>query len=276
VTSSDAKTTYVSSASIKLTATDAASGVAATYYKLDGGAQVSGSTINVTAVGSHTVEFWSVDVAGNAELHKTVSFTITAPVPVDVTAPVTSSDAKTTYVSSASIKLTATDAASGVAATYYKLDGGAQVSGSTINVTAVGSHTVEFWSVDVAGNAELHKTVSFTITAPVPVPDPDPTTDTYTVTLRVSSDNTRGRTATLTNTVTGEKFTTVVARRGLVVFTEVPAGAYSLSVNMKRGDRFIRNVTVSAPDSVDDDDDDHEDDESDSRYSRFFSWLRLN
>ena len=36
---------------------------------------------------------------------------------------------------------------------------------------AVGSHSLEFWSVDVAGNAEAHKTVTFTISAPAPVTD---------------------------------------------------------------------------------------------------------
>ena len=172
VTTSDAKATYVSSAAIKLTAADNAggSGVAATYYKLDGGAQVTGTSIATTVLGSHTIEFWSVDVAGNIETpHKTAAFTITAPVPVDTTAPVTTSDAKATYVSSAAIKLTATDAGSGVAATYYRLDGGAQLTGTAVNVTAVGAHTLQFWSVDVAGNVELFKTAAFTITAPVPV-----------------------------------------------------------------------------------------------------------
>ena len=33
----------------------------------------------------------------------------------------------------------------------------------SINVTAVGAHTLEFWSVDVAGNTETpHKTAAFT------------------------------------------------------------------------------------------------------------------
>ena len=131
-TTSNALATYVSSATIKLTATDAGSGVANTYYKVDGGAQVAGTSIAVSTLGAHTIEFWSVDVAGNVEAHKTASFTVTAPVPVDVTAPATTSNALATYVSSATIKLTATDAGSGVANTYYKVDGGAQVAGTSI------------------------------------------------------------------------------------------------------------------------------------------------
>lgn len=71
-----------------------------------------------------------------------------------------------TYVSSAVITLSATDAGSGVANTYYKLDGGAQVTGTSITTSVLGAHAIEFWSVDVAGNAEAYKTASFTVTAP--------------------------------------------------------------------------------------------------------------
>jgi hypothetical protein len=192
VTVSDAKATYVSSASVNLTATDAGSGVAGTYYRLDGAAQVAGTTIATSAIGSHTIEFWSVDVAGNTETHKTAAFAISAPpAPVDATAPVTVSDAKATYVSSASVKLTATDAGSGVAGTYFRLDGGAQTAGTTIATSAIGSHTIEFWSVDVAGNTEAHKSASFAITAP-PVPNPDPSgVDTSTLTIRANDDSVR-------------------------------------------------------------------------------------
>ena len=177
VTTSDAKATYVSSATIKLTATDAGTGVASTYYKLDGGAQTAGTSVTTSAIGAHTLVFWSVDVAGNAEVQKTASFSITSPVVVDVTAPVTTSDAKATYVSTASIKLTATDAGSGVASTYYKLDGGAQTAGTTIACNTLGAHSIEFWSVDGAGNSETHKTAAFSVNAPPDVTAPVTTSD---------------------------------------------------------------------------------------------------
>ena len=245
VTVSDAAASYVTAATIKLSATDAGSGVAGTYYILDGAAQIAGTAINVTAVGAHTIEFWSVDVAGNVELHKTASFTVTAPVPVDTTAPVTVSDAKPTYVSSAAINFTATDAGSGVAGTYYALDGGLQVTGTNVSIASVGTHTVEFWSVDVAGNVEAHKTASFTITAAPPVP----TTDLYTVTYHVSSEDTRGRLATLTNQVTGQTFTAAIGRDGSVTFTDVRAGTYTLSVVGNHSDDHALTVTVLAPNS---------------------------
>lgn len=244
VTTSDAKVTYVSTAAIKLTATDAGSGVASTYFVLDGGAQSAGTSINVSTLGSHTIEFWSVDVAGNAELHKTAAFTVTAPVVVaDTTAPVTTSDVKGAYVSSATIKLTASDSGSGVASTYYVLDGGTQTTGTSLSVGTLGAHTIEFWSTDVAGNVEARTLASFTITAPPVVP----TTTLYTVKLRVPSDHTRGRRATLTDKVTGAKYTAIIGKKGSVTFVNVPAGTYKLTISTKKGTKTLRTVRVNAP-----------------------------
>jgi hypothetical protein len=184
-TTSDAKVTYLSAATILLTATDnvGGSGIAHTYYILDGTPQAEGTIIGASGAGSHTLSFWSVDVAGNVEVATPVTFEITAPpVPVpDTTAPTTTSDAKATYVSAATILLTATDNAggSGVAHTYYVVDGTPQAEGTTVNASGVGSHTLSFWSVDVAGNTEVATPVTFEITAP-PVPVPDTTAPTTT------------------------------------------------------------------------------------------------
>ncbi len=255
VTVSDAKAAYVSSAAIKFTATDAGSGVVATYYVLDGGLQMSGTLANVTVLGAHTLQFWSVDAAGNTELRKTAAFTITAPVVVDTTAPSTTSDAKLTYVTSAAIKLTATDAGSGVASTYYILDGGVQTVGTMVSVTTTGTHTLEFWSTDVAGNTEARNTTSFTVTAAVVTP---PTTGNgHTVKVKIPKIHIRGHVATLTNKVTGNKFTAVIGKNRIATFTDVPAGSYKLTVQTKRGTKVIRTVTVKAP-VVDRDDDDHD------------------
>lgn len=170
-TTSDAASTYVSSANIHLYATDNAggSGVAHTYYILDGGATHEGTAVSVSGLGGHTLSYWSVDVAGNPEIPTPVSFTITAP--TDHTAPTTTSDASTSYVGSATIHLTAVDNAggSGVAHTYYKLDGGTQTTGISVSVSALGGHTLEFWSADASGNVESpHNSVSFQVLSPDP------------------------------------------------------------------------------------------------------------
>ena len=88
------------------------------------------------------------------------------PVSADTTPPVTTSDLKPTYTGPTSIHLFATDiGTSGVANTYYKLDGGATKTGIALGVTGVSSHTLEYWSVDKWGNEESpHPTATFQIT----------------------------------------------------------------------------------------------------------------
>jgi hypothetical protein len=69
------------------------------------------------------------------------------------------------------ITLTATDdlGGSGVAYTHYRLDGGTETSGTTISVSTLGSHAIEFWSADVAGNVENpHKSATFVIDTAAP------------------------------------------------------------------------------------------------------------
>ena len=81
----------------------------------------------------------------------------------DSTPPTTISDTLVRYVGSATIHLFATDNAggSGVAHTYYRVDGKPLQEGTTVVVKASGRHTLEFWSVDRAGNVEELKSIGF-------------------------------------------------------------------------------------------------------------------
>ena len=82
----------------------------------------------------------------------------------DSTPPVTTSDARASYADSATIDLSATDTGSGVAHTYYTLDGHPKLEGTTVTVSTLGTHTLEFWSLDYAHNEETpHRSASFGI-----------------------------------------------------------------------------------------------------------------
>ena len=62
------------------------------------------------------------------------------------------------------VTVTATDALSGVAKTYYAVDGGdVKEAAGTIAVTGAGSHSVRYWSEDTAGNIEHENLLAVTL-----------------------------------------------------------------------------------------------------------------
>jgi len=158
------------------TATYNVSAPGADYISVFNGAkvtQVTGSVGSITVATGNTYTIYSV--AGPTEsdgLGTTTVSPAAPPAPADTTAPVTTSNAVATYVSSAAIALSATDGGSGVAATFFRLDGAAQVAGASVSTSALGSHSLVFWSVDVAGNIEAAKTVTFNVTSPPVVTPP--------------------------------------------------------------------------------------------------------
>jgi hypothetical protein len=85
----------------------------------------------------------------------------------DTTAPATQDNAPTaTVTKETTVTLTATDAGSGVQATYYTVDGGAQQTGNTVLLNTDGQHVLAYWSVDWAGNIEQKHTVTVTLDLP--------------------------------------------------------------------------------------------------------------
>jgi hypothetical protein len=84
----------------------------------------------------------------------------------DVSAPVTTATAPQGPVNGdATVSFTATDnqGGSGVKATYYTVDGGAQQTGTSVALSTNGTHTVSYWSADWAGNIEAARTLTVTV-----------------------------------------------------------------------------------------------------------------
>jgi hypothetical protein len=135
-----------------------------TDYWLDDWPVAQGGPVTTSQVGTHTLLYRSVDSNGLTEQTRDLTFTVT---PVDLTPPVTSSDATGTYTGVATVHLTATDGDGwGVSQTCYRLDGGTQRSGTSVSVGSLGTHTLTYWSVDNARarNTEASHTATFTVT----------------------------------------------------------------------------------------------------------------
>jgi photosystem II stability/assembly factor-like uncharacterized protein len=136
------------------------------WYQLDGGSWLEGSSLVVSGAGHHTVNFYAKNGNGIESVHQT------GYVNIDLTKPVTTlkGTAPKKWVSKpVTLSYSATDDASGVAATYTSVDGAADVAGLTFVLPAPadhtfdGPHTVAYWSTDAAGNAESPTTLTISV-----------------------------------------------------------------------------------------------------------------
>jgi hypothetical protein len=233
----------------------------ATYYQLDAGKtkRVSGPLVvapPVAGVESHTLRYWSTDWAGNTEPAHTASFTLAA----DTQAPVTSTDATSSYTGEATIHFSATDngTAFGVKDTFFSLDGGDPVAGrvATIAPPASGSesHTIDFWSVDYAGNSETPNTWDFSVRS-----IPDTTPPSGTVAINGGDAWTKDPNVTLslvaTDNPSGSGVASMVVDPGAASYGATETFVTSKSISLPGADgtkyvhvRFIdRDGNISAP-----------------------------
>jgi len=143
---------YISSVNLTLTAT-APAGINWTKYRIDNGVWMSYSSAFTISNNSatNTVEYYSRDNEGNSESINAKTLKI------DTVAPVSSAN-KTGNV----VMLACFDATSGFNSTKYRIDGGAweDCIGGQIEVIESGNHTVEYYSMDNAGNVEAVKSIS--------------------------------------------------------------------------------------------------------------------
>jgi cytochrome c len=147
-------------------------GVDKIEYKVDGAADWTAYSgpFTVSAEGKHTVTFRATDIAGNVENAKSID------VVVDLTAPTTSHtlnpaqpDKKSgVYKQPIQVTLSAGDGSgSGVGLTEYRINGSAwQPYPAPFTIVADGQYTVEYRSVDKAGNVEAAKSLIVKIKKP--------------------------------------------------------------------------------------------------------------
>ncbi|MCX8173543.1 MAG: Ig-like domain-containing protein [Thermoplasmata archaeon] len=156
---------YTGTVLVTLEAEDGVSGVSDIFFSVDG-SQVFDYTgpIVLTGDGVHILCYYAVDRAGNLEEEKTLT------IGIDSTAPETTINASSGWYSQTPVMLAlaAVDGTSGVAVTFYRVEGGEWKTGVEINLTEDGVYTVEFYSVDIAGNLERSQRVTVRIDSSAP------------------------------------------------------------------------------------------------------------
>jgi hypothetical protein len=145
------------------------SGVASVVYHYTGpetGTTSSAWTTTDVADGVYDLTVEVTDVAGNVTMSNVVSGRR-----VDNTAPTTGHNAPSGWQSSAvTVSLSPNDGGSGVANTQFAVDGGGWNSGTSVNLSGDGVHTISFFSTDVAGNVESAQTATVSIDTTPPDP----------------------------------------------------------------------------------------------------------
>jgi parallel beta-helix repeat protein len=161
---------HTSDLTITLTAIDELSGIAETYYSINNGAietvSEHGQPFITTEGSSNTLEYWSVDNAGNEELpHKMLTG-----IKLDKTPPACSINLNGAlgnndwFVSDVAITLVATDNVAGVDNIEYSFDNTVWTTYTTpLAIADEGYIFVYYKSTDKAGNVETLKTETIKI-----------------------------------------------------------------------------------------------------------------
>jgi hypothetical protein len=153
---------YGKEVSVELTAKDENSGIEQTYYSVNKSPWVKyENPLKINEEGEYTIQYYSVDNVGNAEMVKTVSFF------VDVKAPVTQHSVEginrnNVIAKDAKIILQSEDNLSGVSRIFYAVDGGTFVAYTKpipVSVLKDGEAQLSYYAVDNVGNKEEAKSI---------------------------------------------------------------------------------------------------------------------
>jgi PKD repeat protein len=146
--------------SITLVATDAESGIAETYYRINDGAtetvSANGQPLIATEGANNTLEYWSIDNAGNEEPPKTVTG-----IKLDTTKPTADAGQNQTLKVDTPVTFNANASSDNLNIVSYEWDFGDGATGSgetaTHTYANAGTYTVTLTVKDAAGNAGTHQ-----------------------------------------------------------------------------------------------------------------------
>lgn len=161
---------YTSDVNVSLSSYDQTSGVASSYYRIDSGDwETYAAQFNLTEEGTHVIEYYSRDNAGNSEAYRAMQVEIDRTGPVTDILPAGNVGTNGWFNSRVTISLEARDNISGPSEIYYRFDNGVftEFNGLIVNL-ADGLYTLECFSVDLAGNNGTHVLLQLKIDATAP------------------------------------------------------------------------------------------------------------
>jgi C1A family cysteine protease len=164
---------HLSPVSIELEASDANSGVKASFYRVVGGSWSEYSNpVSFREDGKFVVEYHSEDLAGHTE---SIQDRL---IKIDTVSPKTEmildgeEGSNSYFLDDVEVELLPFDRTSGVAFTFWQLDArSVREYHDPITISGTGPHVLSYYSVDIAGNAEQMRSVVIKIDLEIPVVD---------------------------------------------------------------------------------------------------------
>src|SRR5207249_267613 len=130
------------------------SGVGGVSYRIDAGPWNDYSGPFLVSEGTHTIEFFAVDRAGNEEAIRSIAVSVDTMAPSSIADLSGQSGANGWFVSNVSVSLNAGGGAGRSAANWVPIGGGGRTLFAGPFGLAEGRQQVDYYAVDQAGNVE--------------------------------------------------------------------------------------------------------------------------
>ncbi|MGA1793359.1 MAG: OmpL47-type beta-barrel domain-containing protein [Thermoplasmatota archaeon] len=157
---------FVSDVEVALSGEDQTSSVMMTEFTLDqGGWTEYSSPFNISDNGVHQVSYRSLDIAGNLEVPRSMEIKIDKVSPETDHFMVGDMGSEEWYVSPVELRFQSSDATSGPGEVRLEIDGKASIYDPKDPpvISTNGQHSFSYHAVDIAGNLEEKRSVSFMI-----------------------------------------------------------------------------------------------------------------
>ncbi len=145
---------YTAPVTFTFAVTDAPAGRASAYYRTNNGPWQQSPQVQLSASGVYTIDYFAQDLASNRSPIATIQVKLDTAPPATAYLIQGDQGQEGWYISPLEIVLIPTDAPSGVAATYYRINAGEWQTGTQFALSGDGYYTLAFYSVDRAGNVE--------------------------------------------------------------------------------------------------------------------------
>ena len=155
---------YVSNVTLFLQAYDDTTGIDEIFYNVNGSWCEYVHEVKISSEGINTVKYYSIDNAGNEEEIKSIEVKIDKSKPYTNVILSPKANENGWHMTNVTVSMDAEDNASGINKTFYRINGGEwKEYKKEIKLTAEGNYSMEYYSIDNAGNEEEIKSIEIKI-----------------------------------------------------------------------------------------------------------------